>query len=364
MALPEHRPDSMTAPPAARFADRFDGTMAAVNFAPGFSLTVLDAVARGSFESRAMRAPGVILHCAGHALIAGFARLQEALDGAARRLERSLADLPHAPAPLLRHLMMQTSTRNAWRCTVTTVTEGPVHSLVEMALADSQVLTAAITAKSAAEMRLAPGCAVHALVKASFILLVPGRPSGPVSARNQLAGTVAARHDGAVSSEIVLDIGGGKTVTAIVTADGAERLRPAAGPPIAAPPPRGMPDARRFPAGPAPGPSGIVRPVFPICAIATLGSRARSVFGAEPVREQGSPPLRLQPEPPPGPPRGRKTRTRASPVRRPSSAAALRPGTAPDTVGMFRSLPADVLAVPAAARGCNAALADCGWPCA
>jgi molybdate transport system regulatory protein len=44
------------------------------------------------------------------------------------------------------------------------------------------------------------------------------------SARNQIPGVVATREDGAVNSEIGLDIGGGKTLTATITLESAESL--------------------------------------------------------------------------------------------------------------------------------------------
>ena len=125
--------------------------------------------------------------------------------------------------------MIRTSTRNAYPCRVTAVTEGAVHTLVQMELAGGQPLCAALTLTSAAEMGLAPGTEVLALVKASFVILAAGTLPGPVSARNVLTGTVAARRDGAVYSEIVLDIGGGQTVTATITIDSADRLGLAAG---------------------------------------------------------------------------------------------------------------------------------------
>ncbi|WP_172331501.1 TOBE domain-containing protein [Mangrovicoccus sp. HB161399] len=167
---------------------------------------------------------GATVTPAGHALIASFARLQDALDAAARRLDRELAGLAYPPATLFRNIMMQTSTRNAYRCTVTKVIEGAVNSIVEMKLTDELALTAAITERSASEMGIEPGTEVFALVKAPFIILAAGIPSSPVSARNVLGGTVASRRDGAVNSEIILDIGSGKSVTSIVTIDSAERL--------------------------------------------------------------------------------------------------------------------------------------------
>jgi molybdate transport system regulatory protein len=44
------------------------------------------------------------------------------------------------------------------------------------------------------------------------------------SARNHLHGTVHAVHDGAVNTEVVLDLGGGHHLVAIVTKDSAHKL--------------------------------------------------------------------------------------------------------------------------------------------
>lgn len=69
---------------------------------------------------------------------------------------------------------MKTSARNAFRCTVSEVRRAPVN--VE------------------------------------------------VSTRNRILGTVIERTDGGVNSEVVLDIGDGKTLTSVVTKDAADAL--------------------------------------------------------------------------------------------------------------------------------------------
>src|SRR5690606_25668415 len=57
-----------------------------------------------------------------------------------------------------------------------------------------------------------------------FVILVPEQEAGRTSARNRLCGTVIARDDGAVNSELVLDIGGGMTIVAIITLESARAL--------------------------------------------------------------------------------------------------------------------------------------------
>ncbi|WP_158970724.1 TOBE domain-containing protein [Chachezhania sediminis] len=167
---------------------------------------------------------GATVTPAGQALIDSFFRMEKALTQAFAQLESELGTAPLATTNLFRSITLQTSTRNAFRCTVTKVTEGAVNSVIDMKLTDDQSLTAVITERSASAMGIAEGSVVYALIKAPFVTLAPGELTTPISARNVLVGTVSARHDGAVNSEVTLDIGGGKTVTAIITIDSADRL--------------------------------------------------------------------------------------------------------------------------------------------
>ena len=62
------------------------------------------------------------------------------------------------------------------------------------------------------------------LIKASFVVIAPGDDPPAVSVRNCLHGVVRRCEKTAVSAEVVLDIGGGKTLAATITASSAETL--------------------------------------------------------------------------------------------------------------------------------------------
>ena len=62
------------------------------------------------------------------------------------------------------------------------------------------------------------------LIKASAVVLVTDVAGWPLSARNQLAGTVSRIETGAVSSLVVLTLPGGATLSASVTNEGVEAL--------------------------------------------------------------------------------------------------------------------------------------------
>ena len=63
-----------------------------------------------------------------------------------------------------------------------------------------------------------------ALIKASFVILASGGKPIRTSARNQYGGTVIGHVAGAVSDEVALDIGGGKTIVATVTHGSGENI--------------------------------------------------------------------------------------------------------------------------------------------
>jgi len=74
-----------------------------------------------------------------------------------------------------------------------------------------------VTRESRNDLGLEVGAKAFALVKASSIMLVTDAGDVRLSARNQLAGTVARVVPGAVNTEVVLELPGGGTVAAIIT---------------------------------------------------------------------------------------------------------------------------------------------------
>lgn len=153
----------------------------------------------------------------GLAVIAAFRRVQAEMDAALAKLNRGVG------SDMFWSLGMKTSARNALRGTISDISPGTVSSEVTLALGDGVSITAILTRQSVDDLELAVGKPAIALIKASFVVLAKG--SGlRTSARNQIAGRVVGREDGAVNSEIALDIGGGKTLVATVTLESARAL--------------------------------------------------------------------------------------------------------------------------------------------
>ena len=150
-----------------------------------------------------------------------------------REQERALIEDP-ALAALLRRLAMKTSARNQFAGTITAVQEGPATAQVTLAVSGGHEITAALTAEAARRLRCRPGQEAIALVKASEVVLVTDFAGYRLSARNQLAGTIARVQKGAVSSLVGLTLPGGMTITASVTNDAVEALGLAVGQPATA----------------------------------------------------------------------------------------------------------------------------------
>jgi len=219
-------------------------------------IRLLEAIDRSGSISAAARAVGITYKAAWDAVAAvnnlaerplvlgrtggragGGATLTE--DG--RRFLRSMQILQHELRRMARYVspdlgtdvvlpslswryLMRTSARNMLLSRVIEVKSGTVNAEVALELTDGVRLIAIITAESVRTLELVPGREVFALVKSSFVLLAPEGEAGRTSARNVLPGTVVRREDGVVDSEILLDIGGGKTLTAVITRESAANL--------------------------------------------------------------------------------------------------------------------------------------------
>ncbi|MFT3664088.1 TOBE domain-containing protein [Piscinibacter sp.] len=119
---------------------------------------------------------------------------------------------------------MKTTARNQFAGTVSAVEIGPVSASVSITLDGGVEIVATLTSAAATRLRLAKGRQALALVKASAVVLVTDFDGWQLSARNQLAGSVARVERGAVSSLVALTLPGGQAITASVTNEGADAL--------------------------------------------------------------------------------------------------------------------------------------------
>ena len=112
---------------------------------------------------------------------------------------------------------METSARNAFPGTVTRITKGAVNAEIELILAGGERLVAVITNPSVDRLGLKAGSKATALVKSSWVILGKHLENAKLSTRNILPGIVDRVQEGAVNSEVVLELDGGTLLTAIIT---------------------------------------------------------------------------------------------------------------------------------------------------
>ena len=119
---------------------------------------------------------------------------------------------------------MKLSARNVLSGTVTKISRGAVNAEVVLDLKGGPAVTAVITNGAVDSLGLKEGMAASAIIKASSVIVGTDLHDAKVSARNIMCGTVARVVDGPVSAEVDIEIGGGNTVSAVITHESAKNL--------------------------------------------------------------------------------------------------------------------------------------------
>jgi molybdate transport system regulatory protein len=156
----------------------------------------------------------------GRRLIRAFRRLEEKLN----RISVAIAKegLEHEKDLLFWGVGLKLSVRNAFFCEVIKITSAKVNVEVKLEASPGFVITAGVTNASVNELGLVPGRHCVAMVNAASILVAQESPAVRISARNKVPGVVIGRTDDETASEITIGGDGGKTITAVVTREGAD----------------------------------------------------------------------------------------------------------------------------------------------
>ena len=151
----------------------------------------------------------------GRQIIQGFQALEQEHAAYLSRLRSkvtSFDDIAH----FVRIGTMQTTARNQFRGRISQITPGAVNAVLRVEISDTQALSVMITQDSLARLGLKEGQTVIALIKASAVMISPDLDL-ETSACNQLEGDISEITPGAVNSDLVIDLGNSKTISAIVT---------------------------------------------------------------------------------------------------------------------------------------------------
>ncbi len=124
---------------------------------------------------------------------------------------------------------MNISARNIFKGTVTSIVKGAVNTEVTIALGDGTRMVSIITVGAAERLGLKEGATASAIVKASSIIVGTNLQGAELSARNIVRGRVSKVIEGPVSTEVDIEIGGGNTLSAVITHESSKKLGLAAG---------------------------------------------------------------------------------------------------------------------------------------
>jgi molybdate transport system regulatory protein len=119
---------------------------------------------------------------------------------------------------------MKISARSVLPGKVTNVTQGAVNSEVALSLRGGETIVAVITNSSVERLGLQAGTDAFAIIKASEVMVGKELENAKLSARNILAGEVAQIHEGAVNSEVGIQLPGGTVLIASITKESVQAL--------------------------------------------------------------------------------------------------------------------------------------------
>lgn len=111
----------------------------------------------------------------------------------------------------------QSSVRNLLPCVVTAIVHGQVHAEVGLLVNERTVIDAMVSNSGIEALDIHPGGRVLALIKATFVTLFSAQPGLTLAERNTIGGRVTEIVRGTVQSEVVVDIGGGREIAAVIT---------------------------------------------------------------------------------------------------------------------------------------------------
>ena len=208
------------------------GSIAAAAKAQGLSYKAaweaVEAMNNLSCESLVARAAGgrhgggTALTMRGREVVAGFRRMEDLYRRflAAMQVGGEFDEFLQS----LWRFNMRTSARNEFLGRVRAIKTGAVNDEVHLNIGAGIELVAIITHESTLNLGLRKGSEAYALIKAPWVILTGVDDTLKTSARNRLCGIVSGCQEGAVNAEVVIALGGGKSIAAIVTNESIKSL--------------------------------------------------------------------------------------------------------------------------------------------
>jgi molybdate transport system regulatory protein len=124
----------------------------------------------------------------------------------------------------LSRISMRISARNVFSGTIEEITRGAVNSEVILTLNGGQRIVSVITNGAVTNLGLKKGMSAYAIIKSNSVIVGRELQETRLSASNIMCGKVLRVTDGAVNSEVDIDIGGGNSISAIITLASSAKL--------------------------------------------------------------------------------------------------------------------------------------------
>jgi molybdate transport system regulatory protein len=159
----------------------------------------------------------------GKGLLQMYSSLEKNFEKMISSLDHSIPDIQNF-FTMMKGLLMRTSARNQLAGVIQKIQKGMVNSQIKMAINDNTVIIATITNESVENLGLKEGAEVIALIKASFVVLFADEVPVKCSIDNMLYGKVIEVISGSVNCEVIVDLGGGKTITSIATKESIDSI--------------------------------------------------------------------------------------------------------------------------------------------
>ena len=166
---------------------------------------------------------GTFLTEEGRRLIRMFRMIESEHGKSLSNLGKNVDDLDRV-FTLMQRISMRLSAKNVFYGIVREIRVENLLAEIRLELQSGKSIYSLITTESVETLGLVPGEGVYAVVKASSVMISSDVGAMRLSARNLLAGRVVSIRTDAVMGEVILDIGGGHTVAATVTAGGVQNL--------------------------------------------------------------------------------------------------------------------------------------------
>ena len=158
----------------------------------------------------------------GRRLVSTYRRLDEERERVLHQLNEVVDDFD-AYYQLIRRFDLKTSARNQFLGKVKTIKQGEISNEVILDIGGEDEIVANITTDSLEHLALKEGMQAYAMIKASWVILTLEHQL-KTSARNKLTGKVARCHEGAINTEVIIELKGGKTLAATITNESAHEL--------------------------------------------------------------------------------------------------------------------------------------------